>query len=253
MPLMPEDQIVVVTGASGGIGGAVALEFARQGANVAVHTHRRMKEAEALTKEIRSIGREVTVLEADLADASACEEFAASAWEWKSRVDVLVNVAGSDVLTGDAAGWPFEKKLGTLWQVDVLATIRLSRTLGARMKERGAGVILNLGWDQAEHGMAGDSGEMFAAAKGAIMAFSRSLAQSLAPQVRVNCLAPGWIKTSWGERASEYWQERAQRQSLLGRWGTPEDVAKAAAFLASPAAEFINGQVIPVNGGFRYE
>ena len=101
--------------------------------------------------------------------------------------------------------------------------------------------------------MAGESGEMFAAVKGAVMAFTRSLAQSLAPQVRVNCLAPGWIKTSWGERASDYWQGRAERQSLVGRWGTPEDVAKSAVFLASPGAEFINGQVIPVNGGFRYE
>lgn len=253
MRLMLEDQIVVVTGASGGIGRAVALEFARGGANVVVHTHRRVKEAEALAKEIRSIGREATVLQADLADASDCEDFVASAWEWKSRVDVLVNMAGADVLTGDAAEWPFEKKIGALWLVDVLATIRLSRSIGARMKARGAGMILNLGWDQAEHGMAGDSGEMFAAVKGAIMAFTRSLAQSLAPQVRVNCLAPGWIKTSWGERASQYWQERAQRQSLLSRWGTPEDVANAAVFLASPAAEFINGQVIPVNGGFRYE
>jgi 3-oxoacyl-[acyl-carrier protein] reductase len=121
------------------------------------------------------------------------------------------------------------------------------------MKDRGSGVILNIGWDQAEQGMAGESGEMFAAVKGAVMAFTRSLAQSLAPEVRVNCLAPGWIRTAWGEKASDYWQERAARQSLLGRWGTPEDVAKAAVLLASPAAEFINGQVIPVNGGFQYE
>jgi len=253
MPLMPEDPIAVVTGASGGIGRAVALEFARRSANVVVHTHRRLKEAEALAGEIKSIGREATVLQADLADASACEEFTASAWDWKSRINVLVNVAGADVLTGEAAEWPFEKKLNALWQVDVLTTIRLSRMVGARMKERGSGLILNIGWDQAEHGMAGESGEMFAAVKGAVMAFTRSLAQSLAPQVRVNCLAPGWIKTSWGERASDYWQGRAERQSLVGRWGTPEDVAKSAVFLASPGAEFINGQVIPVNGGFRYE
>jgi 3-oxoacyl-[acyl-carrier protein] reductase len=112
-------------------------------------------------------------------------------------------------------------------------------------------VILTLGWDQAEHGMAGDSGELFGTIKGAVMAFTRSLAQSFAPEVRVNCLAPGWIKTKWGDDASEYWQERAQRESLLGRWGTPEDVADAACFLASPAANFITGQILPVNGGLR--
>ena len=113
------------------------------------------------------------------------------------------------------------------------------------------GVILNMGWDQAEFGMAGDSGEMFAAIKGAVMAFTRSLAKSLAPEVRVNGLAPGWIKTDWANEASEYWQERAARESLTARWGTPQDVAQVARFLASPAASFINGQNVPINGGFR--
>ena len=102
---------------------------------------------------------------------------------------------------------------------------------------------------QAEFGMGGDSGEMFAATKGAIMAFTRSLARSLAPQVRVNCLAPGWIKTAWGDQATPYWNERAKKESLLQRWGTPQDVANAALFLASPAAEFMTGQIIAVNGG----
>ena len=113
------------------------------------------------------------------------------------------------------------------------------------------GVIVNMGWDQAETGMAGQSGEMFAAVKGAVMAFSKSLARSLAPKVRVNCLAPGWIKTAWGDTASPYWQERAVNESLLARWGTPEDVARVARFLASPASSFLTGQVIAVNGGQR--
>ena len=87
------------------------------------------------------------------------------------------------------------------------------------MKARGRGAIINIGWDQAEQGMAGDSGEMFAAIKGAVMAFTRSLAQSLAPQVRVNCLAPGWIETAWGEQASDYWQERADAASRCAAAG----------------------------------
>jgi 3-oxoacyl-[acyl-carrier protein] reductase len=119
------------------------------------------------------------------------------------------------------------------------------------MKARGWGTIINIGWDQAEHGMAGDSGELFAAVKGAVMAFTKSLAQSLAPQVRVNCVAPGWIRTEWGDGASEYWQQRAVDESLSARWGTPNDVARAVAWLASPAADFITGHVLPVNGGFR--
>jgi 3-oxoacyl-[acyl-carrier protein] reductase len=136
-----------------------------------------------------------------------------------------------------------------LWQVDVRATLLLSRDVGRRMKERGRGVILTMGWDQAETGMEGDSGQLFGATKAAIMAFTRSLALSLAPEVRVNCVAPGWIRTAWGEHASALWQDRVRRETPLLRWGTPEDVAQTARWLASPAAQFITGQIIRVNGG----
>jgi len=247
-------QVAVVTGASGGIGRAIALELAAAGAAVVVHGRNRERAEEAATA-IRALGQDALVLLANLGDPPATDQFAEAAWNWRGGVNVWVNCAGADVLTGAAADWTFEQKLAELWRVDVQATIRLSRLVGERMKSRGqpGGTIINIGWDQAEQGMAGDSGQMFATVKGAVMAFTRSLAQSLAPHVRVNCLAPGWIRTAWGEKASPYWQERAVRQSLRGRWGKPEDVARAVVFLASPAADFITGQVIPVNGGFRYE
>ena len=109
-----------------------------------------------------------------------------------------------------------------------------------------------MGWDQAIQGMAGPSGELFSTSKGAVMAMTKSLAQSLAPHVRVNCLAPGWIQTKWGESASDYWSQRAKRESLMGRWGTPEDVANMAVFLCSEQASFISGQIMRINGGFRF-
>ena len=249
-------QIAAVTGASGGIGQAIARMLAFRGAAVLIHGFQHPAAAQAVAREIEAAGSAAHVLLANLADAAARDHFVEQAWTWGSGIDIWVNCAGADVLTGDAADWPFERKLERLWQVDVEATLHLSRAIGSRMKDRPGrpgGTILNIGWDQAEQGMAGDSGEMFAAVKGAVMAFSRSLAQSLAPEVRVNCLCPGWIKTAWGADASEYWQERAVRQSLRGRWGTPEDVAEAAAFLVSPAADFITGQIVNVNGGFRYE
>ena len=97
--------------------------------------------------------------------------------------------------------------------------------------------------------MEGDSGELFAATKGAIMAFTRSLALSLAPTVRVNALAPGWIKTDWGEGGLSGLARPSDQRDPDGRWGTPEDVAAVARFLVSPAPAFLTGQVVRVNGG----
>ena len=240
-----------MTGSSTGIGRATALQLAADGASVLVHARRSREAAEATAAAIRAAGGVAEVRLADLADAAARDRFADEAWSWRGGVDIWVNNAGVDVLTGDAKTWTFDEKLAALWQVDVAATMALGRDIGRRMQARGAGTIINIGWDQAEHGMAGDSGEMFAAVKGAVMAFTKSLAHSLAPQVRVNCVAPGWIRTEWGDAAGDYWQQRAVAESLLARWGAPEDVARAVAWLASPAADFITGHVLPVNGGFR--
>ena len=125
----------------------------------------------------------------------------------------------------------------------------LARMAGERMLESGCGTILNIGWDQADRGMEGDSGELFAASKNAIMGFTRSLAVSLAPRVRVNCIAPGWIRTAWGDEAGDLWQERVRNETPLGRWGTPDDIANLARFLVSSDADYITGQVINANGG----
>ncbi len=255
---MPElsRRVAMVTGSSSGAGRAIALELADAGADVIVHCRARRAEAEQVAAAIRERGRESLVLQADLADAAHHGPLVESAWGWRGGVDIWVNNAGADVLTGAVRHGSFEEKLDLLWRVDVAGTMRLSRDVGARMKARpdrtNEAVILNIGWDQVEHGMAGDSGEMFTAIKGAVMAFTRSLARSLAPAVRVNCLALGWIRTAWGEQASDYWRERAVAESLMRRWGTPEDVARAARFLASPNASFITGHILPINGGFRF-
>jgi len=245
-----DSQTALVTGASGGIGGAVAIALARAGAAVVVHARDNREAARAVVAQIEAAGRPAKLVVADFSEAAAVDRVAEAAWGWRGRVDILVNAAGADILTGENVKRGFDERLDRLWRVDVLGTIRLGRQLGRRMKAAGGGSILTFGWDGADRGMAGDGGELFAAAKGAVMAFTRSLAQSLAPEVRVNCLALGWIETAWGRGASAAWQERARAESLARRWGTPEDVARAACFLASRAAAFINGQVIAVNGGF---
>jgi 3-oxoacyl-[acyl-carrier protein] reductase len=236
----------VVTGSTSGIGRAIALALADAGANVVVHGRRSQNAAEAVVADCRKMQVEADYLMADLRDVAECARLVEAAWQLQP-IDVWVNNAGADTLTGDAAKWSFAKKLEALWAVDVRATMQLSRATGARMKTRGRGIIVNMGWDQAETGMEGDSGQLFGATKGAVMAFTKSLARDLAPEVRVNCVAPGWIRTAWGEHASAGWQKRVLAETPLKRWGTPEDIAATVRWLVS--ATFITGQIVRVNGG----
>ena len=231
-------KVAVVTGASGGIGRAVAIELARAGADVLVHGSKNVPSARQVADEVARLGVRSTMEISDLSAPSQRERLICSAWEWSESIDIWINLAGADVLTGEIAAASFEQRLNQLWQVDVEATISLAREAGRRMYERGSGVILNVGWDQAWQGMADESGEMFAAIKGAVMCFSLSLAQTLSPYVRVNCLAPGWIKTKWAEQASAKWQDRARHESLQGRWGLPQDVARVARFLSGAQCRF---------------
>jgi len=225
----------LVTGSTSGIGRAILNAFSIESAEVISHGRHPLWGGRSCP--------------ADLRDPAQVDRLAAESWDAMGGLDILVCNAGADTLTGEAAKWSFEDKLEALLAVDLRATMQLSRTIGARMKERGRGCIITVGWDQAETGMEGDSGQLFAAVKGAVMCFTRSLALSLAPEVRVNCIAPGWIRTSWGETASDTWQERVREETPLGVWGLPEDIASAAVWLASPAAKYITGQTIRVNGG----
>jgi 3-oxoacyl-[acyl-carrier protein] reductase len=242
-------KTAIVTGASSGIGRSIAIEFAAAGANVLIHAAHNRAGAKETADVANKYGIQTKIVLADFTDDTAIEPFANAAWNWRGHVDIWVNNAGADTLTGAMAKASYEEKLARLWQIDVRAAVRLSRLIGKQMFEHGSGAIINIGWDQATTGMDGDSGELFATSKGAVMSFSLSLAKSLAPKVRVNCIAPGWVKTAWGENASEAWQERAKSESLVQRWGRPDDIAKTARFLASAEAEFINGQIINVNGG----
>ncbi|MFK7769201.1 MAG: SDR family NAD(P)-dependent oxidoreductase [Mariniblastus sp.] len=294
-------KTAVVTGSSSGIGRAIAIELAEQGAHVVVHGRADSPRIQSVIGEIVSAGSTASAMFADFSQQVNWNELVSTAWEFSGRVDYWINNAGGDVLTGEWRDKPIEEKLDFLWKVDVVSSLMLSRAAGAKMREvavsksmsatsvtsakqskddapaisstgetstntnsrtedgqnfhssdtNGLAAILNIGWDQAWQGMAGDSGELFSTTKGAIMSMTKSLAQSLAPHVRVNCIAPGWIKTQWGESTSEYWDNRAKKESLMNRWGRPQDIANIAAYLCSDAASFISGQIVPVNGGFR--
>jgi 3-oxoacyl-[acyl-carrier protein] reductase len=218
---------------------------------VVLLTHRASAErASAVADTIAERGGRAVVRQADLATRGACEQLVADAREQLGRIDVWVNNAGADVLTGEAAGWEWERKLDVLLAVDLKGTIACSYAIGEVMRdqERG-GAILNMSWDHVTTGMPGENPQLFAAVKGGVLAFSKSLARSLAPGVRVNVLCPGWIETSFGEQVDADFHRSVAQDTPLGRWGRPRDVAEAALYLASPEAEFVTGQAININGG----
>jgi 3-oxoacyl-[acyl-carrier protein] reductase len=250
-----EGKTAVITGSSSGIGRATALELGRRGANVVLHGFRNIDGLQRTARHLSMQRVDTRSVVADLSTNAGCESLVQAAYAWRNRVDIWVNNAGADVLTGTTSKISFSDKLERLWNVDVKATILLGRAVGERMCHQSPSetrpVIINIGWDQAQQGIEGDAGMLFCPTKSAVMAFSQALAQHLAPRVRVNCVAPGWIRTKWGEGTSEYWDQRARNESLSGRWGEADDVAVAIGFLASPAADFLNSVTLPVNGGQR--
>lgn len=248
-PISDRPKKAIVIGASSGIGRATALNLARQNWNVIVHGFRKAEATHELAHEIRSLGKQAEVLLADLRSREAVDRLVEAAWETWGGLDAWLHLAGADILTGDARLASFDEKLEMLWNVDVASTISACKTVGQLMLEQGHGRIVTMGWDQAETGMEGDSGELFSVTKGAVMSFSRSLSLSLAPKVNVNCVAPGWIKTAWGEQAPENWQNRVLRETPLKRWGLPEDIAEACGYLVSDSSRFLTGQTLRVNGG----
>jgi 3-oxoacyl-[acyl-carrier protein] reductase len=243
-------RAVLVTGASSGIGRAIALAAARAGADVAVTYRTNEAGARSLEHEIRGLGRRAVVLHLDVVDPAAVARVGPSARQALGRLDVWVNNAGADILTGRTAALSDLEKLDLLMAVDLRGTMLASWQAAELLGRQDAGgVIINMSWDHVLTGMPGINPQMFAAVKGGVLAFSKSLARSVAPRVRVHVIAPGWIETSFGERLDETTRRGVADTTPLGRWGTPDDVAGAAVFLASPAAAFLTGQTILVGGG----
>jgi 3-oxoacyl-[acyl-carrier protein] reductase len=190
---------IVVTGASSGIGQAIAFAFAQAGATLVLGCWGNPAGAEAARDAIVAAGGRAVVVRHDLATLEGCRALIAEAASELGGFDVLVNNAGADILTGAAARWPVEEKLDLLLDVDLRGTIRCSRAAAdVFAAQPPGGVIINIGWDQATTGMAGENPEIFSAVKAGILGYTKSLARTLAPHVRVNVLCPGWIETEFG-------------------------------------------------------
>jgi NAD(P)-dependent dehydrogenase (short-subunit alcohol dehydrogenase family) len=241
----------LVTGAGTGIGREIALEFARQGADVVLHYSHAPDGAESAAKEIREMGRRTTIRAADFNDDGAGVSLADFALDFLGGVDCLVNNAG---ITFNS---PFLKikpeQLDVLFNVNFRTPFLLTQRVAEVMIKQGAGAICNLA---SIHGLQGaPEHSAYAATKGAIIAFTRALGVELAHKgVRVNAIAPGWITVENYATAIPGFDlqkaaEDARRTVPVARFGVPLDVAKLAAFLCSEDAGFIAGQTFVVDGG----
>jgi len=254
-----EGRVAVVTGGSSGIGRAIATTLAAAGADIALTYSRNAAGAEETARAIHRIGRKTMVQKLDLSDtahaARALRDLADSIKSTLGAIHVWVNNAGADILTGESQHLSSEEKLDLLLAVDLRGTILASweaaRHLGANPGDasQSGGSIINMSWDHVIAGMPGRNPELFAAVKGGVLAFSKALARSVAPRVRVNIVAPGWIETAFAGDLADDRVEAIAAATPLRRWGLPADVAGAVNFLASSDASFITGQTIFVSGG----
>ncbi len=243
-------KVVLVTGGSRGIGRAAALACAAAGADVVV-TYRTSKAgAEEVAAAIRAMGRRAHLIMADTAVPEQWDQLGRAARSAFGRVDAWVNNAGVDILTGKTRERPRLERLDLLLTVDLRGTVLGSWTaVGVMRDQPGGGTIINMAWDHVAFGLGGEPAQLFAAAKGGVASFSKSLARSVAPHIRVNVVAPGWVETAYGEGLDEAVKSRIAGTIPLGRWGTPQDVAHAVVFLASDGAAYVTGQMIMINGG----
>lgn len=212
-------------------------------------THRNTEGTRATAECIRATGGEVAVFDADISSEADVERLVEATFAQAGGVDVWVNNAGGDILTGAGARLSDLAKLDLVLGVDLRGTALCSWRVAERLRAQGRGVILNLSWDHVLVGAPGREAEIYAAAKGGVLAFSKCLARSFAPEVRVAVLAPGWIATAFAETLPPEERSRIAASTPMERWGTPEDVAEAAVFLASSQADFLTGTTLLVNGG----
>jgi 3-oxoacyl-[acyl-carrier protein] reductase len=244
-----DGRIAVVTGASSGIGQAIALACAAEGADVVVNYRHSADQARNVAARITQAGRRAIAVGADVSRQSDVERLVAETLRAFGTVHVWVNNAGCDILTGDAAAWPEEEKWDRVMAVDLKGTWLCSRAAAQVMAASGQGAIVNMSWDHVLSGLGNPTAAIYAAAKGGIQALSRCLAREFAPRVRVNVVAPGWIKTRWAETVDEARNQAVVQSTPLARWGRPDDVAAAVLFLASAESSFVTGETILVGGG----
>ncbi|MFC9687285.1 SDR family NAD(P)-dependent oxidoreductase [Kribbella sp. NPDC056951] len=244
------DQVVLVTGASSGIGAAVAVGFAETGATVAVHYHRNAEGAAHTVAAVQTAGGTASLFQADLADPASARTLVDEVIAKYGRIDVLVNNAGDLVNRSPIVDVP-DEEFQRILEVNLTSVFALSRRVVPVFRGQGGGSIVNVTSIAARTGGAGGS-VVYATSKGAVSTFTRGLAKELAPDnIRVNAISPGVISTPFHDRHTASEQMQAMVSTIpLGRTGTPHECVGTVLYLASDRmSSYVTGQIIEINGG----
>lgn len=243
-------KVAVVTGGSRGIGRAVVQQLAGDGANVTFFYRENGEAAEEVVAAALEAGQAVAAERVDVTDPTACEEAVERVVERHERIDVLVNNAG--IIRDNLLGLLEPEDVKSVLDTNVVGVFNVLRAVVPHMISKRAGKIINLSSVSADKGGRGQTN--YAASKGAINALTRALAAELAKRrITVNAVAPGVIETDMSEAVRDLAGDEVKSRILLRRFGQPDEVAHAVWFLASRFADYITGEVLHVDGGFKME
>lgn len=243
---MLKNKCAVITGATRGIGRAIAKKYASLGANIVINYRNSDSEAKILEEELKRLGVEVLVIKADISNFNEAQNLINSAKERFGAVDILVNNAG---ITKDGLVMRMkEEDFDSVIQVNLKGVFNCLRSVSPIMIRQKSGKIINM---SSVVGIVGNAGQInYCAAKAGVIGMTKSLAKELGGRgINVNAIAPGFIKTDMTDKLSDKNKEVIMENIPLKRIGVVEDIAEVAAFLASEAASYITGQVISVDGG----
>ena len=241
-----QNKTALITGASRGIGRGIAIEFAKQGANVAFTYNASAEAAKALEKELEAFGIKAIGYQSNAADFDAAQELAKSVLETFDTIDVLVNNAGitKDNLLMRISEDDFDKVI----EVNLKSVFNLTKAVIRPMMKQRAGSIINM---SSVVGLKGNAGQAnYAASKAGILGFTKSVALELGSRnIRCNAIAPGFIETEMTDKLDPKTVDEWRKGVPLKRGGTPKDIADACVFLASDMSSYITGQTLSVDGG----
>ncbi len=242
-----KDKVVLITGASRGIGRSTALLFAKEGAKVIVNYQKAEKEANEVVREISKIGSEAIVLKCDVSKEEEVKKMIFEGIKKFGRIDVLVNNAGIvfDVPLFEKTLDQWTKTLG----VNLIGVFLCSKYVAAHMKKQKSGVIINISSTNGIDTLNTESAD-YDASKTGVISLTKNLASELAPNIRVNCIAPGWVGTDINKGLPKDYVAEETEHILMKRFGKPEEIAKAVLFLASEDASFITRTTLVVDGGY---